>query len=72
MPAWGFGGVLIFAYLFVLGDAVAAKTASTILFGLALLAAGSFEIVHAFWVPHWGDQLSDKVLHRSLFDQFSA
>jgi uncharacterized membrane protein HdeD (DUF308 family) len=54
---WGaiwLGGVLIFAGLFVLGDAVAAKTASTILFGLALLAAGSFEIVHAFWVPHWG------------------
>jgi uncharacterized membrane protein HdeD (DUF308 family) len=49
-----FGGVLILAGLFVLGDAVAAKTASTILFGLALLAAGSFEIVHAFSGPHWG------------------
>jgi uncharacterized membrane protein HdeD (DUF308 family) len=48
------GGVLILAGVFVLADAVAAKAASTILFGLALLAAGSFEIVHAFWVAHWG------------------
>jgi uncharacterized membrane protein HdeD (DUF308 family) len=54
---WGavwLGGVLVLAGLFVLADVVAAKTASTILFGLALLAAGSFEIVHAFWAPHWG------------------
>jgi uncharacterized membrane protein HdeD (DUF308 family) len=48
------GGVLILAGLFVLADVLAAKTASTILFGLALLAAGTFEIVHAFWAPHWG------------------
>jgi uncharacterized membrane protein HdeD (DUF308 family) len=54
---WGaiwLGGVLMLAGLFVLGDAVAAKTASTILFGFALLAAGCFEIVHAFSGPHWG------------------
>lgn len=54
---WGaiwLGGVLILAGLFVLADAVAANAASTILFGLALLAAGGFEIVHALWVPHWG------------------
>ena len=54
---WGavwLGGVLVLAGLFVLADVVAAKTASTILFGLALLAAGSFEVVHAFWAPHWG------------------
>ena len=48
------GGVLILAGLFVLADVLAAKTASTILFGLALLATGTFEIVHAFWAPHWG------------------
>ena len=42
------------AGLFVVVDVVAAKTASTILFGLALLAAGTFELVHAFWAPHWG------------------
>ena len=42
------------AGLFVVADVVAAKTASTILFGLALLAAGTFELVHAFWAPHWG------------------
>jgi uncharacterized membrane protein HdeD (DUF308 family) len=54
---WGavwLGGVLVLAGLFVLADVVAAKTASTILFGLALLAAGTFEMVHAFWAPHWG------------------
>jgi len=54
---WGaiwLGGVLILAGLFVLTDAVAATAASTILFGFALLAAGGFEIVHAFWVAHWG------------------
>ena len=54
---WGaiwLGGVLVLAGLFVLADVVAAKTASTIVFGLALLAAGTFEIVHAFWAPHWG------------------
>jgi uncharacterized membrane protein HdeD (DUF308 family) len=53
---WGavwLGGVLVLAGLFVLADVVAAKTASTILFGLALLAAGTFEMVHAFWAPHW-------------------
>jgi uncharacterized membrane protein HdeD (DUF308 family) len=42
------------AGLFVVVDVVAAKTASTLLFGLALLAAGTFELVHAFWAPHWG------------------
>jgi uncharacterized membrane protein HdeD (DUF308 family) len=54
---WGavwLGGVLVLAGLFVLADVLAAKTASTILFGLALLAAGTFEIVHAFWAAHWG------------------
>jgi len=54
---WGavwLGGVLVLAGLFVLADIAAAKTASTLLFGLALLAAGTFEIVHAFWAPHWG------------------
>jgi uncharacterized membrane protein HdeD (DUF308 family) len=54
---WGavwLGGVLVLAGLFVLADVVAAKTASTILFALALLAAGTFEIVHAFRAPHWG------------------
>jgi uncharacterized membrane protein HdeD (DUF308 family) len=54
---WGavwLGGVLVLAGLFVLADVVAAKTASTILFGLALLAAGAFEMVHAFWAPPGG------------------
>lgn len=42
------------AGLFVVVDVVAIKTASTMLFGLALLAAGTFELVHAFWAPQWG------------------
>ena len=50
---WLGKSVLVLAGLFVLADIIAAKTASTILFGLALLAAGTFEIVHAFWVAHW-------------------
>jgi uncharacterized membrane protein HdeD (DUF308 family) len=54
---WGtvwLGGVLVLAGLFVRADIIATKTANTILFGLALLAAGTFEIVHAFWTAHWG------------------
>jgi uncharacterized membrane protein HdeD (DUF308 family) len=54
---WGaiwLGGVLILAGVFVLADVVAAKHPSTLLFGLALLAAGTFEIVHTFWAPQAG------------------
>jgi uncharacterized membrane protein HdeD (DUF308 family) len=48
------GMVLILAGLFVLQNAVAATVASAIVFGLALLAAGVFEIVQAFWASNWG------------------
>jgi uncharacterized membrane protein HdeD (DUF308 family) len=54
---WGaiwLGGVLALAGVFVLADALAAKDPSTLLFGLALLAAGTFEIVHTFWAPQAG------------------
>jgi uncharacterized membrane protein HdeD (DUF308 family) len=48
------GLVLMLAGLFILRNAVAATVASAIVFGVALLATGIFEIVHAFWVERWG------------------
>jgi uncharacterized membrane protein HdeD (DUF308 family) len=47
------GAVLILAGLFVLRNAVAATVASAIVFGIALVIAGLFEIVQSFWTPHW-------------------
>lgn len=46
------GGVLVLASIFILADVVVAK--STLLFGLALLAAGAFEIVHTVPAPEAG------------------
>src|SRR5262245_59232348 len=46
--------VLILAGLFVLRDAIAATVVNAVVFGLALLAAGSFEMLQSFWAPHWG------------------
>jgi uncharacterized membrane protein HdeD (DUF308 family) len=51
------GVVLILAGLFVLRSAVAATVVSAIIFGVALLVAGLFEIVQAFWAPHWSGVL---------------
>jgi uncharacterized membrane protein HdeD (DUF308 family) len=51
------GIFIILAGLFVLGDIVTAKVVSAILFGIALMAAGAFEVVHAFSAPHWGGLL---------------
>lgn len=48
------GIVLIVAGLFILRNAVAATVVSAIVFGIALLLTGIFEVVHAFWAPHWG------------------
>lgn len=48
------GLVLMLAGLFILRNAVAATVASAIVFGVALLATGIFEIVHAFWAQRWG------------------
>ena len=48
------GLVLVLAGLFILRNAVAATLASAIVFGIALLATGVFEIVHAFWAQRWG------------------
>ena len=48
------GIVLILADLFVLRNAIAATVISAIVFGVALLIVGLFEIVQSFWAPHWG------------------
>jgi uncharacterized membrane protein HdeD (DUF308 family) len=48
------GIVLILAGIVVLGDVVAATIISTVLIGLCAIAAGIFEIVHAFWTKSWG------------------
>jgi uncharacterized membrane protein HdeD (DUF308 family) len=47
------GAVFMLAGLFVLRNAVLATVVSAIVFGVALLIAGLFEIVQAFWAPHW-------------------
>jgi len=57
LPRWGYvllGIVLILAGIVVLGDVVAATIVSTVLIGLCAIAAGAFEIVHAFWTKGWG------------------
>jgi uncharacterized membrane protein HdeD (DUF308 family) len=48
------GIVLILAGLFMLRNAVAATVVTAIVFGVALLVAGIFEVIHSFWAPHWG------------------
>jgi uncharacterized membrane protein HdeD (DUF308 family) len=45
--------VFMFAGLFVLRNAVLATVVSAIVFGVALLVAGVFEIAQAFWAEHW-------------------
>jgi uncharacterized membrane protein HdeD (DUF308 family) len=48
------GIVLILAGLFVLGDVVVATIISTIFIGAFVMAAGIWEIIHAFWTKGWG------------------
>jgi uncharacterized membrane protein HdeD (DUF308 family) len=48
------GVVFMLAGLFVLRNAVAATVVSAIVFGIALLIAGLFEIGQSFWAQHWG------------------
>jgi uncharacterized membrane protein HdeD (DUF308 family) len=50
--ALGIGLILI--GLFTLGNAAAASVVSAIIFGVALLIAGLFEVIHSIWAPHWG------------------
>src|SRR5262245_10581541 len=48
------GIVLILAGIFVLGDVVLATLISTVFIAAMAIAAGAFEIVHAFWTKGWG------------------
>lgn len=48
------GIVLIAAGVFALSDVVFATIVSVKLIGLTAIAAGAFEIIHAFWTKGWG------------------
>jgi len=48
------GIVMIAAGLFALGDIAFATLLSVKLIGLTAIAAGAFEIMHAFWTKGWG------------------
>ena len=45
---------MIVAGFFVLGNVVLVTVISTIFIGWISIAAGAFEIVHAFWTKGWG------------------
>lgn len=54
---WHYGllGVAMVAIgLFLLANVVAATIATAIVFGVALILVGLFEIIHAFWSKGWG------------------
>ena len=56
-PLWArilLGIVFIGAGVLVLGDLAVATLISTIFIGAMAIAAGAFEIVHAFWTKGWG------------------
>lgn len=48
------GIVMILAGILVLGDVVLVTVISTIFIGWISIAAGAFEIIHAFWTKGWG------------------
>ena len=48
------GIVLIAAGILALGDIAFATIISVKLIGLTAIAAGAFEIIHAFWTTGWG------------------
>ncbi|MEH2468923.1 uncharacterized membrane protein HdeD (DUF308 family) [Nitrobacteraceae bacterium AZCC 2161] len=48
------GIVMILAGILVLGDVVLVTVISTIFIGWISIAAGVFEIIHAFWTKGWG------------------
>jgi uncharacterized membrane protein HdeD (DUF308 family) len=45
---------MILAGFLVLGDVVLVTVISTIFIGTMAIAAGAFEIIHAFWTKGWG------------------
>ncbi|WP_027556573.1 HdeD family acid-resistance protein [Bradyrhizobium sp. Cp5.3] len=56
-PLWAcalLGVVLIAAGLFALGDLAFATIISVKFIGLTAIAAGGFEVAHAFWTKGWG------------------
>ena len=48
------GIVMVLAGILVLGDVVLVTVISTMVIGLTAIAAGAFEIIHAFWTKGWG------------------
>jgi uncharacterized membrane protein HdeD (DUF308 family) len=48
------GIVMILAGFLVLGDVVLVTVISTIFIGMMSIAAGVFEVIHAFWTKGWG------------------
>ena len=48
------GIVMILAGIIVLGDVVLVTVISTVFIGAAAIAAGAFEVIHAFWTKGWG------------------
>ena len=48
------GLVMIAAGFLVLGDVMLVTVISTIFIGWVSIAAGAFEVVHAFWTKGWG------------------
>jgi uncharacterized membrane protein HdeD (DUF308 family) len=65
------GIVMILAGFLVLGDVVLVTVVSTIFIGLMAIAAGAFEIIHAFWTKGWGGFLW-QVLLGVLYIAFGA
>src|SRR5258708_24150496 len=45
---------MILAGFLVLGDVVLVTVISTIFIGMMSIAAGVFEVIHAFWTKGWG------------------
>jgi uncharacterized membrane protein HdeD (DUF308 family) len=45
---------MILAGVLVLGDVVLVTVISTIFIGMMSIAAGAFEVIHAFWTKGWG------------------
>jgi uncharacterized membrane protein HdeD (DUF308 family) len=48
------GIVMVLAGILVLGDVVLVTVISTMVIGLTAIAAGAFEVIHAFWTKGWG------------------
>jgi uncharacterized membrane protein HdeD (DUF308 family) len=48
------GIAMILAGIIVLGDVVLVTVISTVFIGVAAIAIGAFEVIHAFWTKGWG------------------